>query len=337
MVLHPQAAAQPTTTGRIIAELHAYDGRIYAGYGDYGENTGPVVIASLDPDTLEWTVHHTLLSEAIYQYRTLGGKLYVPSVDPRGSFSDDFATDATGTWVSHNKVVSATHAFDMARTPNGDLWIAGSQNEDAVIWRNTGSGWAESRRVTPPAGQFSRFYWLAVAGTDVLAHVTDSISGERPNARRWNGTAWVMASAVNLGGFSSGALPWGEGFLFKSEGGLWKWLANTSTFVRAAIDFKIDGSNVYILRPNGTVEVSTDLTNWAAVTGTLTGAASLAVLDGVAYIGRYNSTVEPVTIVAPGSPDPGTGDPPDPIPPPPQPVSTEPSTSPPRAGRKLLM
>ena len=41
---HPQASQQPTVRGRTLNFLKHWNGAIYAGYGDYGTNTGPVAI-----------------------------------------------------------------------------------------------------------------------------------------------------------------------------------------------------------------------------------------------------------------------------------------------------
>lgn len=38
---HPQAASQPTAIGQRILDLELLKGRLYAGFGDYGANTGP--------------------------------------------------------------------------------------------------------------------------------------------------------------------------------------------------------------------------------------------------------------------------------------------------------
>src|SRR4051794_3154575 len=41
------AASQPTAWGKPLMELRAWKGRVYAGYGDYDGNTGPIQIASI--------------------------------------------------------------------------------------------------------------------------------------------------------------------------------------------------------------------------------------------------------------------------------------------------
>src|SRR5688572_11387418 len=49
--VHPDAAAQPTSTGKVLATLKGFNGKIYAGFGDYGSNTGPIGIRPFDPLT----------------------------------------------------------------------------------------------------------------------------------------------------------------------------------------------------------------------------------------------------------------------------------------------
>lgn len=48
---HPQAGQQPTTQGKTIMALHAWNGKIYAGYGDVTANTGPIAITPYNPAT----------------------------------------------------------------------------------------------------------------------------------------------------------------------------------------------------------------------------------------------------------------------------------------------
>src|SRR5262245_22692826 len=49
-----QVVSQATPTGRTIATLVAFRGRIYAGYGDYGANTGPISICGFDPASAQF-------------------------------------------------------------------------------------------------------------------------------------------------------------------------------------------------------------------------------------------------------------------------------------------
>src|SRR4051812_25423164 len=82
---HPEVAAQTTSYGNLIATLKPFNGRLYAGYGDYNANTGPIAVRAYDPALGGFT--DPMLSsatEAIYIYRNLNNKLYAPNIDTRG-------------------------------------------------------------------------------------------------------------------------------------------------------------------------------------------------------------------------------------------------------------
>src|SRR5687768_11515389 len=84
---HPDAAAQPTARGQILSTLKPFNGKLYAGFGDYGVNTGPIGIRAFDPasgrfsNQLLTTPREGLppiqgaQSEAIYLYREIRGQL----------------------------------------------------------------------------------------------------------------------------------------------------------------------------------------------------------------------------------------------------------------------
>ena len=48
---HPWAITHASAMGRSLRNVRAFAGRLYFGYGDLNENTGPVEIASFDPMT----------------------------------------------------------------------------------------------------------------------------------------------------------------------------------------------------------------------------------------------------------------------------------------------
>src|SRR5947209_35044 len=91
---HPQAAQQATAMGRTIQTLVGWNGQIYSGYGDYGANTGPIAITPFDPAAGTFASTPDLthdLTEQIDISRNICGRLYAPSIDPKGGVSTDFA------------------------------------------------------------------------------------------------------------------------------------------------------------------------------------------------------------------------------------------------------
>src|SRR5438552_14316545 len=116
---HPDAATQPTATGRVIATLASFDGRLYAGYGDYGSNTGPIVIRAFDPVSERFG--EPLLrsqTEAIYIFRWIADRLYAPHIDPAGdATAGGFAVGEINAGGRHvwtdRSAVTAVHLFDI--------------------------------------------------------------------------------------------------------------------------------------------------------------------------------------------------------------------------------
>src|SRR5688572_7507248 len=84
--IHPGASAQNTVTGKQIATLFPWKGKLYAGYGDYGANTGPIDIYAFDPDSQQFTFVWEANTEAIYNFKAYNGRVYAPAID-RKSYS----------------------------------------------------------------------------------------------------------------------------------------------------------------------------------------------------------------------------------------------------------
>ena len=57
LATHPDAAMQTTDEGRTLHTLHAVDGKLFVGYGDYSFDTGPISLRSFDPRPTCSVVH----------------------------------------------------------------------------------------------------------------------------------------------------------------------------------------------------------------------------------------------------------------------------------------
>ena len=98
---------------RNIWDLQAFDGRLYVGYGDAVVNTGPTFVIAFDPVRREFDREVSLNEEAIYLYRVIGDRLFVPGVDayrlPDGALH---VRDRAG-WTKRH-LASVVHANDVA-------------------------------------------------------------------------------------------------------------------------------------------------------------------------------------------------------------------------------
>ncbi len=214
---HPQASttlqsgAAPTAWHKTITSLKAWNGKLYAGYGDYNANTGPIAINPFDGTKFASNSSITDIpycarpsetpspevcksqTEATWLWRVLGGKLYAPSTDPTGGAQSDYAVGISSgglaTWVNPQiAAVSATHAFDMATVNGTDLWLVGSKGNNATVWRSQdgGANWETSLTIPPKnttSGDFSRFYGIGVYGGKIYVQATDYNGGMHAKAK----------------------------------------------------------------------------------------------------------------------------------------------------------
>jgi hypothetical protein len=188
---HPDAVAQRTPTGRVLTTLVPHKGQIYAGFGDYSANTGPIAVRRFDP-VGGWfgDVLFRSGTEAIYLYRVLNGRIYVPHIDPSVLFQNGgYAVGGDGEWRDVRPVCVA-HVFDVATLTGQDLWMCGSDGPDAVVWHSPDGGptWAESLRDRPTYEHIGRFYGLGILGGRI--YVQKSEPGVKLSkvfdGRRWS-------------------------------------------------------------------------------------------------------------------------------------------------------
>jgi hypothetical protein len=319
LATHPQAAVQSTAEGKILMALQAWSGKLYAGFGDYGTNTGPIAITPFDPTTNTFAAAPSVSdgTEQIALFRVLNGKIYAPSIDPHDASAPSY--DAVGTsdgkWVA-NPYTAATgltiqHVFDMTTLSGSDLWIAGSNGDDAVVYRSAdgGSTWTKSLDIAV-SGNAERFYGIGSFGGKlyVQASQTDSANTAvypmEASSHVFDGTNWTKGP--NLG---SGYYFWHpEVFAGKmiylnncacNGGGYGTLYGMTSTgavqvyssAIGGVYDYTVDGSTMYVLGTSGKVYSTVDLTNWYLQRTGPTNAHSLAVLNGQLYVGTGDSKI----------------------------------------------
>lgn len=311
---HPQAVLQSTDSGKIIKSLTAWNGKIYAGYGDWNDNTGPIALTPFDPATNSFAnaPEFTADTEAIEVFRPMGGKLYVPSTDPKVSADYSWADASSGKAIWSGKTpVGMIHTLDMTTFDGNDLWLVGAKGSDAVMYRSTDGGttWVESLRVAPsdPNG-FARFYSAGVLNgklytqaTDVPASGSIGYYGAASSSWAFDGTRWsktplitsgIVTRAANFAGklvyisnpSSSGSA---NGYLQTFDG-----RATGSTGVYAK-DYTIaaDGYLYVLGSGNNTSGIlrTKDLATWETVTTVPSTATSMTALGSYLYIGTYDS------------------------------------------------
>lgn len=76
---HPQAATQSSSAGKAISDLIIKDDKVYMGYGDYNDNTGPIHINPYNLSTGSFEGSQLEVpTEELNTFRSINGKLYAP-------------------------------------------------------------------------------------------------------------------------------------------------------------------------------------------------------------------------------------------------------------------
>lgn len=300
---HPQAAAQPTAKGKTISALKECNGKLYSGYGDYGSNTGPIAVNPFDGSSFATSPELGAAdTEAILGYRSIGGKLYAPSIDPR--VSSDFAVGSAGStgpsWMNPAPI-HTSHAFDMATLTGSDLWLVGSSGSDAVAWRSLDGGatWAEMLRIPPASGasgDFARFYGVGVQGGKLYLQASDYYTYVQSTSKVFDGSRWSDGPSLNAPlGHSE---PFAGKLLFHGNahpgtiGPLAAFNGSTMTILQESIfDYTVDNGTVYALTTDRKVLASRDLTTWTQVGSAPSVARSIGVMGGKVYLGGTDSGI----------------------------------------------
>ena len=302
---HEWAAAQPTAVGRQILDLEVHDGKVWAGYGDYGANTGPITIASYDPTNPDGFAAATVVdTEAALNLRSLGDELVAPATDPRRAA--DFAIGAP--W-EQDRPVAATHVFDTATLTGEDLWLVGSKGNDAVAWRSLDDGatWDESLRVSPPGdidGDFSRFYFAATMGGALYVQAVSHSRGAGASSMMFDGSTWSEApSLLTNGGVGWKPQPFGDGVVYGNTGqgiagGIYYFDGESVTTIGVGWDVEVAGGSVWILALDGQVTRSRDLVDWNTVVTGPSDSRSMAVDGEDLYLGTADSQLVTVRVDA---------------------------------------
>lgn len=312
---HPQATLQPdTSTGRQLKSLTAWNGKIYAGYGDYNKNTGPVSFTPFDPtsNTFAATPEHTADTESVEIWRNIGDKLYAVHVDPKShngaAYSVGDTSSGKAVWSNH-LLPTMTHVFGLTQgsTPS-ELFISGSldegvsTNEVAKVYRSVDGGatWTESLSV-PSRGGFNRMYFVAKLGDKIYAQnlSTADFNGTSPQSAAWvfNGSGWSKTTPIAQTYQPYDATEYAGKILTKSSpygNSLLTYDGRNTSVVRANTrDYKVhaDGYVYALTYYNNDLSVmrTKDLTNWEMVTAAPNNASSLALIGNTVYIGTSDS------------------------------------------------
>ena len=313
---HPDAAEQKTADGKVLARLQPFNGKLYAGYGDYNANTGPINVRAFDPKSNAFgDVKVTVPTEALFNFRVIGKKCYAANIDTTGAGGDGITGYAVGevngkdeTWTE-TRPITGIHAFEAQTYDGKDLFVAGSRRGDdlaGVIWRSTDGGttWEESLVVKPNNKQykFNRFSSLGkFAGRLWAQELRDDDGSVGTKSMFYDGKGWQPGPDLLPNGGTAFHHP--EEFarhmvythrhtgVFASRMYKFDGRGATSAHASEIYDFTIAGQVLLALLTDGRIIGTKDLNKWEELDTAPKGARSLAVLDGRLYVGTAESTL----------------------------------------------
>jgi hypothetical protein len=111
-----------------IHSLTAYHGRIYLGYGDYGDYPANIIISYSLAENM-FRLEHSTGTDATDTFRVLDGKLFAPSVDPV-NYEDfrDFSYYTPRVGWRDMAPAGNFHVYDAAQL-GASLFICGSRDK----------------------------------------------------------------------------------------------------------------------------------------------------------------------------------------------------------------
>ena len=303
--VNPYAAAQPTKYGRQLHTLEGWHGELYMGYGDWDENTGPIEVSVYQPKAGTFATKLTFATEAIQIYRAIGDRLYAPAIDPVGSGQSASVAigQPNGLWWNNNNVL-ITHAFDIASLDGRDLWLAGSRDFEAIVFRSQdrGATWTtalamRSQSVEP--GDFARFYFVFALRGKLYVQGDDFFAGPHPRSKVFDGKAWEDGPDLSPRRGPTRPVHYAGNIVYLGRLGLAVFDGRSvrSTGLRV-IDFKSCAAALYILS-EGAVRRSSDLSTWTTVATAPPNTVSIGLLDDTLYAGTTQSELYRFTAPVP--------------------------------------
>lgn len=336
LATHPEAALQASIRGQGLHTLHAVEGKLFVGYGDYSQDTGPMMQRYYDPvlDAFSASLG-TSNTEAVHRIQNVGSRVFALTTDPLiqdpGGYLGGLVQDPSS-WMA-TESLPFIHVFDLA-SMEGDqprLFLSGSggptSNFQSVVYESSdgGDSWQLSLDAALPGGvtgdpmNFSRFYGAAELNGQVYVQQVLFRPG--------------MAEPLAL--FQHDGQGWTESEPPRTPSGDWTRFIDPEAFLdlivtrdhhpgRASEIFQFDGTDLLELNPAGfapgvefldqyvagdwfylltddqKVIASTDLVEWQTIVEDVPSSfLSLALLGNHIYFGSADSSLYRYAIPVP--------------------------------------
>lgn len=151
-------------------DIAFFDGKLYVGCGDYGQNSGPCSVWQYDPETKLWTDTGKVNDEAIANFEIIDNTLIITGTDPKSSWEyGSFYTYTAEGWQTDRTVPCGVHMFDIARYQGKTFYGIGTSNnkqspvqmtEDGINYTNIPICYEDTAILNNPDYGYSRCYNL---------------------------------------------------------------------------------------------------------------------------------------------------------------------------------
>jgi alpha-tubulin suppressor-like RCC1 family protein len=308
--IHPEASTLRNVTARTLSALEPWNGKLYAGYGDYDHEWSPLKgVWTFDPETRNFTKVWTSGGLALPHFRPIRGGLYVPWHDSLMGGLGGRGIIEGGVEQWRNVPGSALHLYDVATLDGNDLWFAGTSSS-ACLWRSLDDGqtWQSisfSNSGWTPGSFMEACMFLGVYKGKL--YVQTSYEGWLGQPSRvFNGTTWSTGPNL-VAGIASGFRPttFADKMIYLGQQSwyledpssrpmrnLKAFDGTTAAIVQVGVfDYRVADGKLYTLGLDSVIRSTTNLSSWTVVATAPSTSRCLGILNGKLYVGTNDSKI----------------------------------------------
>lgn len=203
----PGVAGQTTTRGRQIGTLVAHGARVHLGYGDYSNNTGPIVNIAYSVVDHEFVVGSTLSTEEVLDMVVHAGYLFAADLDPRGHEGVGSAfrlAEGASRWQELPDIEGAVHTFALAEFEGLLYTGTGSVLGDSarvVSSADAGLSWHTEHSTESPSDAYTRYTHLGATRSRLFVSGRVYAESQTAFAYTLTGGRWQRLQQLPGAGF----------------------------------------------------------------------------------------------------------------------------------------
>lgn len=197
----PGVADQPTARGLSIATLAPFGSRLFLGYGDFSDNTGPISPVAYDVESGHFDAGSPLETEELLDFQVHAGHLFAAELDPRGdeTLGSVFRFDLDTGWRAMPDIPDAVHTFGMAEF-SGQLFVgtgcARGGTARIAVTSDGGETWRDSHTAQAIPGAYARYTQLGATSSQLFVSGRIHTEPSAPFAYAWSSADWEAVSGL---------------------------------------------------------------------------------------------------------------------------------------------